>query len=153
MAREQDVLDLRGALVRRKPQVGDLRWDQDEWRRWNGRRWIRAVASVRPARLKNPTRFADEDVVDDERRARILAYAVEDQVSENGAHVVYEGPRGVVVGYRRHVSHVLHAVLTVITSGLWALVWLAAVAGRREDRFRLEVDSWGNVWVAQLRGA
>ncbi len=112
-----------------------------------------ARSPVRPARLKNPSRFADEDVVDDERRARILAYAVEDQVSDNGAVVLYEGPRGIAVAYRRRVSHVLHAVLTVLTSGLWAVVWLAAVAGRREDRFRLEVDRWGNVWVAKLSSA
>ena len=44
--------------------------------------------------------------------------------------------------YRRRVSHFVHAVLTVLTAGLWAPFWLASVLSRREDRVRLEVDRW-----------
>jgi hypothetical protein len=45
---------------------------------------------------------------------------------------------------RIHAVHLLH---------LWAIVWLAAALGRREDRYRLEVDPWGNVWAARVSSA
>ncbi len=151
----REVDSARGGLIRREapPRMGDLRWNGEEWRRWNGRRWIRALASVQPERLKNPARYSDEDAVSDERQQRALALAVEDQVATYGAHVVFQGPSGAIIGYRRRVSHGLHAILTILTSGLWAIVWLAAAAGRREDRVRLEPDRFGNIWVTKVAGA
>jgi hypothetical protein len=151
----REVDSARGGLIRREAplRMGDLRWNGEEWRRWNGRRWIRALASVQPERLRNPARYSDEDAVSDERQQRALALAVEDQVATYGAHVVFQGPSGAIIGYRRRVSHGLHAILTILTSGLWAIVWLAAAAGRREDRVRLEPDRFGNIWVTKVAGA
>ncbi len=82
----------------------------------------------------------------EQSRQRALALAVEEEVATNAGTVVLEGPNGVVVSYRRPVSHFLHAVLTVFTGGLWGVVWIAIALGRRDDRVRLEVDHWGNVW-------
>src|SRR5689334_12705488 len=123
VARSQEVVDAAGATVQRVPLPGDLRWNGEEWRRYDGLRWKGATASVRPDRLRNPARFTDEDAISPERQERALALAVEDQVAQYGAHVVFEGPTGTIIGFRRKVSHVLHAVLTVLTSGLWAIVW------------------------------
>jgi hypothetical protein len=153
MARALAVLDAHGDAVSRSPLRGDLRWDGREWLRWDDRRWSRALSSVRPDHLRNPAFFTREESISQERRERVLALAVEDQVACNGAHVVFQGPRGVIVGYPRHVSHGLHAVLTLVTGGLWAVVWLAAAAGRRETRVRLESDAWGNVWATPVANA
>jgi hypothetical protein len=98
------------------------------------------------------TRFHDQHPIDDASRARALSLAVEDQVSTQRATVVFDGPSGIVLAYRRRVSHFAHAVLTVLTAGLWAPLWLATVLGRREDRLRLEVDRWGNVWAKPIAG-
>ena len=70
-------------------------------------------------------------------------------IADRGASFVHQGPSGVVLGYRRHVSHVLHAVLTLPTV-VWALVWLAMALGQHEDRLRLEVDRWGHVWATPV---
>ena len=59
--------------------------------------------------------------------------------------------------YRRPVSHVIHALLTLLTGGLWAvvwgvvravvwgvvwgMVWVVTVLVRGEDRVRLEPDA------------
>ncbi len=58
-----------------------------------------------------------------------------------------------VLAYPRRVSHGMHAGLTLLTGGLWAVVWLALALGRREDRVRLEADAWGNVWVGLVASA
>jgi hypothetical protein len=84
---------------------------------------------------------------------RALSLAVEDQVTTSGATLVLDGPHGVVLAYRRPVAHVFHALMTLITAGLWAVVWLAIALGRREDRVRLEVDAWGNIWPRPIAGA
>ena len=58
-----------------------------------------------------------------------------------------------MLGYRQPISHRFHAVLTLLTAGAWAIVWLAMNLGRREDRLLLEVDPWGNVWAKRVRSA
>jgi len=75
---------------------------------------------------------------------------VEDQVASNGAVVEYGGPSGVVLGYPRQVSHGFHAVMTLISGGLWAFVWFALALRQREDRVRFDIDPWGNVWAAPI---
>lgn len=73
--------------------------------------------------------------------------AVEDQVLTNGAAVVFQGRHGVVLRYRRRVSHGMHAFFTLVTGGLWAIVWFFAATSHSEDRLLLEADDWGNVWA------
>ena len=144
----QDVVGRDGTVARRKPVVGDMQWDGTVWRRWSGRRWATAAYSIDPERLRRAAPLhEDPQTVDEERRRRALALAVEDQVASNGATVVHDGPSGVVLSYRRSVSHGFHAALTLFTAGLWAVFWLATVLGRQDDRVRLEADKWGNVWA------
>ena len=77
---------------------------------------------------------------------------MDDQVSTNRASVVFAGRTGVVLAYLRPVSHGAHAFMTVITGGLWAIVWIPMAVSRRENRVRLEVDDWGNVWAVPVVG-
>jgi hypothetical protein len=90
--------------VRRGRMVGDLRWRKQRWERWSGRRWARAAYSLQPDLLTRPELPATWAVLDRDRRDRGLALAVENQVSQNRAHVLYEGPHGVVLGYRTRRS-------------------------------------------------
>jgi hypothetical protein len=152
MPKVQEVVDSRGATVRRRPVAGDLRWDGERWRRWSGRRWSRAAYSMRPEQLTDAKPFYRETRIDEARRIRALALAVEDQVARNAGTVIHEGPSGVVLAYRRPISHFFHAVLTVFTGGLWGLVWIAMILSRHEDRIRLEADRWGNIWARPIAG-
>jgi hypothetical protein len=153
MVRAQEVVEASGTVVRRKPLPGDYRWDGSVWHRWTGRRWARAAYSLDPGRLRVPTRLDEDPGLGRERLDRALARAVEDQVAVNGATVVHQGPSGVVLGYRRREAHLLHGVMTVLTAGLWGVVWIAIVLSRREDRVRLEIDPWGNVWARVVTSA
>jgi len=153
VSRVEEVVSADGTSVRRKPIAGDMRWDGTSWKRWSGRRWTRAAYSLHPELLTDPGSFQQRPPITEKRRHRALSLAVEDQVAANAATVVLDGPSGVVLAYRRPVSHFLHAVMTLLTGGLWAVVWLALALGAREDRVRLEADLWGNVWARPVAAA
>ena len=153
MGRVQEVVAPSGDVVRRKPTRGDYCWDGEVWRRWSGRRWATAAYSLHPERLMSPTHVDEHPTIDRDRGLRALAGAVEDQVTSNGASVVHVSPSGVVLSYPRHVSHVFHAAMTLITVGVWGIVWLALALRRREDRVRFDIDPWGNVWSTPVTAA
>jgi hypothetical protein len=152
MVRAVEIVEPSGIVARRKPVLGDMGWDGKVWRRWTGRRWASAAYSLHKDRLTLSTPFDHYPQVDQEARRVAVAKAVEHQVATNGASVVFAGPSGTVLGYRRKVSHGLHAILTFFTGGLWALVWIAVTLGRGEERVQLEADRWGNVWAKRVVG-
>ena len=43
------------------------------------------------------------------------------------------------------VSHLLHAILAVLTAGLWLIGWLIVTVTGGEDRELVSVDSYGNI--------
>ena len=134
-------------LVTSKPVVGDYRWDGKRWRRWTGRRWASAAYSADLAALHRPERFDLGRRITESQRQRVLDLAVERQVLDEGASVVHAGPHGTVLAYKRPVSHLAHAIGTLVTGGLWVVVWLVCAIARSEDRVRLECDPWGHVWA------
>ena len=125
--------------------VGTYRWDLQGWRRWSGRQWVEATCSAFPQRLTRPRDWATYPELDRSDRDRLLEQAVEREVRAGG-RVVERGDDAVTLAYRRTVTHLGHAVLTLMTFGLWAVVWAAVALSERESRVRYEVDAWGNVW-------
>jgi hypothetical protein len=132
---------------RRNRAVGEMLWDGQEWRRWSGRSWASAVASIHPDRLRDSTPVDADPTLDPGRCRQILDDVVENQVATSGAFVVLDNHNGVVLAYRRRVSHLAHGLMTLLTGGLWLIVWISSATNRREERLRLESDSWGNVWA------
>lgn len=55
----------------------------------------------------------------------------------------------IVVG-GQPVNHILHLLLTVLTLGLWVIVWIIVAAGGGEKRYKLEVDEAGNGTTRRL---
>ena len=106
--------------------------------------------SADPPRLLDPTPLDRDVPLGDAERTRLLAWAVEHQVTHNGAAVVHEGPSGVVLAYRERVSSGFHAVMTVLTAGLWLVVFLLAALSAGRQRVRLACDPWGHDWATRL---
>jgi len=124
-----------------------MRWNDKRhvWMSWNGRMWTKAVYAPRPARLTEPAPFGPTDEVDEAKRRRMLDAAVEAEVLRGGT-VQDRRELSCVLGYPRPVNHLGHFLATVITGGLWAVVWIVMAVSRREDRVLLAVDAYGNVW-------
>ena len=46
------------------------------------------------------------------------------------------------------INHVLHLLLTIVTAGLWVIVWLVMAAQQEpEERHIVTVDEYGGLWV------
>jgi hypothetical protein len=46
-------------------------------------------------------------------------------------------------------NHILHLILTLITLGIWGIVWIAIVALGGEKRGVIEIDEYGNTNIQQ----
>lgn len=81
----------------------------------------------------------------DERKA-FLARAVGMEV-QRGWHVQSQTDyQAVIIKPGTKVNHILHLILTLVTLGVWSLVWIVvAVTHKREHRAVLDVDQFGNV--------
>jgi hypothetical protein len=131
--------------------LGAAQWSASakEWRRWSGRNWLPAMYSRDPAALRSEQGPFASPPVDGDKRARFLEKAVAEEILRGGTPVLRE-PYAVVMSYKRPVSHVAHAVASVLTLGLWTTVWIVMAIARKEDRVRLEVDQWCNIWGSDL---
>jgi hypothetical protein len=82
---------------------------------------------------------------DSERRKGALASAIANEVRQ-GWHVQSQSDyQAVMIREGTKVNHILHLILTLITLGLWAIVWIIlAVTHKREKREVISVDEYGN---------
>ena len=53
----------------------------------------------------------------------------------------------------RRVNHILHLLLTLVTLGIWLLVWISLAIFGGEKRIILVVDEFGNTRQEQVGGA
>lgn len=88
----------------------------------------------RPARL------------DDQQRARILDQAVTHRLVGGGL-LVSRTEFEAVVAYRKRRNHVMHLMFTLLTCGMWAIVWIIlALSNPGERRWVGTVDEYGQVF-------
>ena len=79
-----------------------------------------------------------------EERLNALAEAVALELVD-GCRVEPASDYEVVVVTGSRPNHGLHLILTVVTLGLWALVWIPAAIFQREHRTSISVDRFGAV--------
>lgn len=82
----------------------------------------------------------------DQRKAALFQAIQRDVVA--GARVETQSDYNAVLRYGgKPVNHVLHLILTLITAGLWLVVWviLAIAASAGQKTFTLTVDEYGQV--------
>lgn len=77
-------------------------------------------------------------------REVIMQQVVRDLAFRGYRIVAVDGARAIVIS-GTPVNHVLHAILSIFTCGLWLLIWalLAALGG--ETRRHIYIDEYGNV--------
>lgn len=83
-----------------------------------------------------------------EERKAALARAVATEV-RGGWHVQSQTDyQAVMLKPGTKVNHLLHLILSLVTLGIWLIVWLfVAVTHKREHRKVIDVDAFGGVNV------
>jgi len=84
----------------------------------------------------------------DERKA-LLARTVSNQVAA-GWRVESQSDYQAIFVKGRHIRHILHLVLTLLTGGVWVIVWILRWAIYHERRQIANVDEYGNVTVSKV---
>jgi hypothetical protein len=68
------------------------------------------------------------------------------QCVANGGHVeTVLGPYDVVIVWGKPPNHILHALLSIFTVGLWLPFWLLIGLTQKETRKTRHVTEWGQV--------
>lgn len=75
---------------------------------------------------------------------RNLANAVATNVAQ-GYRVESQTDETAVLVKGQQTNHVLHLILSLLTCGFWAIVWIAMVVINKERRIILRLDDYGNV--------
>lgn len=61
-----------------------------------------------------------------------------------------QGQYHAVIVQGERVNHLLHLILSIITVGLWIIVWLIVISGGQE-RMMIYVDEQGEVSVTEVK--
>jgi hypothetical protein len=85
-----------------------------------------------------------EHAASDADRREALNQAVGKQVRK-GWRVENQTEFSASIAKGKRPNHVLHLILTIVTAGLWAIVWIILAITKHEDRRFLQVDAYGRV--------
>lgn len=84
------------------------------------------------------------DTLPIERRRAILASAVSQKVRK-GWRVESQTDYQATLAKGHRPNHILHLILTILTLGIWGIVWIIVTVTSREKRTSIAVDEFGNV--------
>ena len=63
----------------------------------------------------------------------------------SGAELVSQAGSNAVLTKGKKVNHILHLILSVLTAGIWLIVWAILVATNKPQRILLSVNDQGQV--------
>lgn len=121
-------------------------WFQDpnvpnQQRYWDGSSWTDQTKEAAGG-ISTTKRSADE------RRA-LLAQQIQ-SASARGLRVESQSEFQAVMVEGQPVNHVLHAIITFFTCGLWGIVWIILAITGGEKREMVVVDEFGNLQLQKL---
>jgi hypothetical protein len=78
-----------------------------------------------------------------EERKKLLAQAINYQVIQ-GARVESQSDFQAVLVKGKPINHLLHLTITMLTCGMWGIVWIVLGLMGGEKRYVAQVDEYGN---------
>lgn len=84
-----------------------------------------------------------------DERKQLLARQIQ-SAAATGARVESQSDFQAIVVRGKPVNHVLHLIITLLTIGLWGIVWIVLVVTGGEKREMLVVDEWGSSSIQKL---
>jgi hypothetical protein len=85
-----------------------------------------------------------------DERKESLSRAVASQLGLGQRRIETQGDFNAVIVVGQPVNHVLHAIITIFSCGLWGIVWLVLALSGGEKREMITVDEFGHTMVQQL---
>lgn len=92
---------------------------------------------------------AGDGTVSADDRKRKLANQIRTEVTQ-GARVESQGDFDAVVATGAEVNHTLHLIATVVSCGIWGIVWLVMTLTGGIKRKMVAVDDYGQVLVQNI---
>lgn len=86
-----------------------------------------------------------------EQRSVALDSAVS-RASMGGGRLVSRGQTEAVFEFGEKPNHVLHAIISFLSCGLWLFVWLLIAATSSVVRRTVLVDEYGRTWISSPTG-
>ena len=83
-----------------------------------------------------------DEVISQEERKRILEEQILTHQAGGKRLESQMGFQAVLVTENRP-NHLIHLILTILTGGLWALIWIFVVLSKKDRREILQVDEYG----------
>ena len=68
-----------------------------------------------------------------------------------GRGIESQGQYHAVIVQGERVNHLLHLILSIITVGLWIIVWLILVVSGGQERRMIYIDEQGEVSVTEVK--
>ncbi len=84
-----------------------------------------------------------------DERKETLARTIVSQLAQ-GRRVESQSDFQAVLVRGHAVNHVLHLILTLVTAGVWVIVWVALALLGGEKREIIQVDEFGNPPISNL---
>jgi hypothetical protein len=110
-------------------------------RYWDGSSWTHQVKEGL-AEINTTRRSSDE-------RKAMLAQQLQGAVAR-GMRIESQSDYQAVLVEGKPVNHVLHAIITIFSCGLWGIVWIIMAVTGGEKREMVVVDEFGNVQLQKL---
>jgi hypothetical protein len=107
---------------------------------------------VLPQRVEPANALVSRPLSIEQRSERLDAYLIE--VVQRGWRIEYRTPTQALVERGQHIStgmHAFHFILTLLTFGVWGLVWILHAMSRFERRIVISVDDEGNVSESRMK--
>lgn len=89
--------------------------------------------------------------VSPERRRDLLSQQIQNEVARGG-RIESRGDYDATVVFGHRVNHVLHLILSLVTLGLWVIVWIIVSLTGGEKRTLIVVDEFGRVNIQKVSG-
>lgn len=121
-------------------------WFQDptvpnQQRYWDGSAWTDQTKEAEVG-ISTTRRSADE-------RKALLAQQIQGAAAR-GLRIETQSEFQAVLVEGQPVNHVLHAIITIFSCGLWGIAWIILAVTGGEKREMIVVDEFGNVQLQKL---
>ncbi len=92
---------------------------------------------------------AGDGIVSAEERKRKLANQIRTEVTQ-GARVESQNDFDAVVATGKEVNHTVHLIATIVSCGIWGLVWLVMALTGGVKRKMVVADEYGQILVQNI---